>query len=460
VTTAARLSDGAARLVTALGPALGFMRPGLGREIAVRQAAADRLCAWGGPADGRPLVWLHGASAGELLGAAPALRELAARRPHALLVTYFSPSGRTALPHLGPDFASPAPLDTASHLDRVLGTLRPELLVFAKLDVWPGMVAAADRAGVPTALINAVVRDGSRRSGVVARRLFRPVYASLDGVGAATEIDARRLRRLGVRREALSLTGDAAFDLALARADAALAEDGERERFEAILPPRPPSGARLVAGSTWPRDEMALLDALRGGGMAIRWQPVLAPHRPTESRVRELLGLCRSRGRPAARWSDLVRTAVEGGRAGDVPAHAAVVFDEMGRLAELYTAADAAYVGGGLGSGGLHNVLEPAAAGIPVLFGPRHARGDAAALERAGGGSACPASRLESRLAAWLDPTARRAAGIRARGVVEAGAGAGAAGATLLVSVWERGRPGPPSARGPEGRRSGPAPPA
>lgn len=443
MTTAARLSGAAARIVSALGPVVEFARPDVGRDIAARSEAAGALCAWGGPEDGRPLVWLHGASAGELLGAVPALRALARERRHALLVTYFSVSGRAALPRLEPVFASVAPLDAEEELGRVFRTLRPVLLVFAKLDVWPGMMAAARGAGVPAALVNGVVRDGSRRSRPFARRLFRPVYAGLDRVGAASAEDARRLRALGVRDEALAVTGDAAFDLALARADDARAAGGAGTRFEGVLPARPPGGARLVAGSTWPPDEEALLGALDGSGADLRWQPVLAPHRPTERRVLEILARCRGGGRPAVRFSELARATAAGAGTSDLPGHAAIVVDEMGLLAELYTAADAAYVGGGLGRDGLHNPLEPAAAGIPVVFGPRFERGDARALVSAGGAIACGPGELEPLFAAWLDPARRAAIGYRARRVVEDGAGAGAAAARLLASAWR----GPPDQR-------------
>ena len=439
MTTAARLSAAVARLASAVAPVVGFVRPDLGREIAGRAGAAEALCAWGGPGDGRPLVWLHGASAGELLGAVPAMRALAAARAHALLVTHFSPSGRAAIPHLAPAHASAPPLDTAADLDRVFATLRPALLAFAKLDVWPGMVAAARKAGVPTALINGVVRAGSRRSRPLARRLLGPVYADLDRVGAATETDARRLRGLGVRAEALEVTGDAAYDLALARADAAAAAGGAGERLGAALPARPPSGARLVAGSTWPRDEAALLEALGGGGPGLRWQIVLAPHRPTPIRVREILARCAAAGRPAVRWSELAAAHAAGRGTSGVPAHAAIVLDEMGFLAELYTLADAAWVGGGLGPDGLHNPLEPAAAGVPLLFGPRYERSDAAALVAAGGAVPCPPDELAGRLVAWLDAATRESVGERARAVVVEGAGAGAAGARLLLAAWDAG---------------------
>ncbi len=433
-----RLSEAAARLAAALAPGIGFVRPDLGRSLAQRRRAHLDLEAWGRARPPGPALWLHGASAGELLGAAPTIDALRAGRSFALLVTHFSPSGRAALPWLAPNHAGYPPLDTAHATERALKAVAPDLLVFAKLDVWPSLSAAAARAGVPMALVNAVVREGSRRTRPLARRLFRAAYARLDLVGAATRADADRLVALGARPEVVRVTGDAAFDLALRRADRARAPGGAAERLERRLPPRPPGGARLVAGSTWRPDEAALLEALDalGGNRRFDWQVLIAPHAPHEAHVRRLVGICRARGEPVARWAD--RAAVA-----DLPPHGVVVLDEVGVLAEAYTVGDVAYVGGALGGSGLHNVLEPAAAGIPVLHGPHHDRGDAVALEAAGGGLSLAASELAAGLRDLALASERQRRGGRARAFVEAQAGAAEETARALAALWDRERAPP-----------------
>ncbi|WP_419942727.1 3-deoxy-D-manno-octulosonic acid transferase [Candidatus Palauibacter sp.] len=432
----ARLSGAAARVAPAAEALLRRLRPDIGRALAGRRRAAAELVAWGRRRAPGPLVWLHGASAGELLGAAPAIRTLRSRgadrsgRRAQLLATHSSPSGRAALPWLDADHAAYPPLDRRRDCDAALAALRPGLLVFAKLDVWPGLAAAAARAGVPTALINGTVRAGSRRAGPVARCLFRPSYARLEAVGAASPEDARRLVALGVRADRLGVTGDAAFDLALERADRARA-DGSEAAFRAALGGPGEGTLRLIAGSTWPADERALLDgvaaARRAGGPV--WQLVIAPHEPTAAHIDELVASCAARGERAVRWSRL-------GESAGPPAGAVIVLDEVGRLAELYAAGDAAWVGGGLGGTGLHNVLEPAAAGLPVLFGPRHDRADALALEAAGGGLGSPAGALADTLSRLVDPRLREHHGRAARAFVEAGAGAATRTADLLSSLW------------------------
>ncbi len=437
----ARLTEAAAGVALAAAPLLRRARPDIARAVAARRRATAELAAWGRGREPGPLVWLHGASAGELLGAAPAIRDLRGARSGSpagaraqLVVTHGSPSGRAALAWLDPDHAGPPPLDRARDCDAALAALRPGLLVFAKLDVWPGLVAAAARAGVPTALINGTVRDGSRRSGPLARRLFRASYARLDAAGAASPEDARRLEVLGVRPEALAVTGDAAFDLALERADRARA-DGSAASFRAALGTAGGTAAgtavRLVAGSTWPADEHALLDAVaavrRGGGPG--WQIVIAPHEPTAAHVDALVASCAARGERVIRWSEIGAAAAE-------PGASVIVFDEVGRLAELYAAGDVAYVGGGLGGTGLHNVLEPAAAGLPVVFGPRHDRADARGLASAGGGLVSPAGALADTLTGLARPPRRRRHARAARAFVEAGAGAAARTADLLRPLW------------------------
>lgn len=433
----ARLTEAAAGVALAAAPLLRRTRPDVARAVAARRRATAELAAWGRGREPGPLVWLHGASAGELLGAAPAMRGLRRSRsglgPGAraqLVVTHGSPSGRAALAWLDPDHSGPPPLDRARDCDAALAAVRPGLLVFAKLDVWPGLVAAAARAGVPAALINGTVRDGSRRSGALVRRLFRASYAGLDAVGAATPADARRLEALGVRPGVLAVTGDAAFDLALERADRARA-DGSEASFRAALGAADGAAPRLVAGSTWPADERALLDAAaavrRDGGPG--WQLVIAPHEPTAAHVDALVASCTARGERVIRWSEIGDSAAE-------PDASVIVFDEVGRLAELYAAGDAAYVGGGLGGAGLHNVLEPAAAGLPVVFGPRHDRADARALASAGGGLVSPAGALADTLTGLADPPRRRRHARAARAFVEAGAGAAARTADLLRPLW------------------------
>lgn len=430
-------------------PVAGALSPRLARAAAGLRLAPAAMRAWA--AEGRraetPLLWLHGASAGELVGAAPIVAALRRRFQGQggasglqLVVTHTSPSAEEVARGLLPDLAAYLPLDAPREMAAALTALRPAAVVFAKLDVWPWLTRAAARRGIPLGLVNATVRPGSARVRAPARRLLTTAYARLRRVGAVSEEDAERLLGLGVRPGALRVTGDAAFDQALQRAA------GARMGAAVRRLPATPGVPRLIAGSTWPSDEEALLAA--AAVLAARRRPVeivLVPHEPTRATVRRLAERCRRRLDAQPRlWSRLpppgaAGTAEGGPGAGPPPP---LIVDATGVLAELYTAADLAWVGGGLGGTGLHSVLEPAAAGVPVLFGPRHDRREAAELLGRGGALQLEPGEMADAVARLLEaPRERSRIGAAALAYVRERAGAGEAGAAIIAELLTADRP-------------------
>jgi 3-deoxy-D-manno-octulosonic-acid transferase len=463
VTLRERLAGAAVTAATPLLPALGLVSRDLGRAAAERRGVVHRLRAWAdaGRDPGRPLVWLHGASAGELVGAAAAVRELRARRDVQLMVSYFSPSAEGALPRLDPEVAEVLPLDTFREARRALQAVRPDAVVFAKGDLWPNFTRAAAHLGVPAGLVNGTVREGSSRLGPASRFLLRPAYGRLLRVGAASEEDAGRLRRLGVRPDALRVTGDGAFDQALARADGpGRTAGGPAARLRELAPGE---GPLLVAGSSWREDEEAVLAAaaeLARAGRPLRL--ALVPHQPDEAALRFLEEACRRHlGVAPVLWSRLDGSAASGPDDGSESTAAVgpgseaggwdgaadegavglrpVVVDVTGVLAALYPAADVAWVGGGFGDEGLHSVVEPAAAGVPVLFGRGGStRREARELVERGAGRSVPPHGVAGALAELLErPARRRQMGRAARAYVEEGAGAAGASADLVEELLD-----------------------
>lgn len=436
------LYGAALTVVRPLLPAAGLAGPKAARASAGRRAAAASLEGWArrGRRRDLPLVWVHGASAGELTGVAPVVRRLRERRSFQLVLTHTSPSAEPFLPSLGPDAADYLPVDRTSECGRVIRALNPDLLLFAKTDVWPNLTRAAAEAGVPLGLVNGTVRPDSRRLRPAARFLLRPAYGRLSLAGACMEGDAGRLERLGVPRGALRVTGDAAADEALRRAEDGTGGTALRRLRELL----PDDGLpRVVAGSTWPRDEALLVEALAGpGGGRLPCHLVLVPHEPDPEARARVRGLVReATGREPAVWSGGPGRERGGSEPERVePGGRVLLVDEVGVLAELYAGADLAYVGGGLGTGGLHSVIEPAAAGVPVLFGPRHRRWEARELlERSGAAEVRPgeaASLLRDLLA---DPGRRERMGRAARAVAEGAAGGAEAGAELALELLDGG---------------------
>ena len=216
------------RTAAALAPLGGLLNDKLARTLALRRGVGERLASWSRASrePGRPLAWFHAPSVGEGLQAKAVMREFRDRHPHwQVAYTYFSPSAETFAAGVGADVADCLPLDTPGEVGRALDALRPSILVFAKLDVWPELATRAAARNIPVALIAATVRPGSGRLRPLARALLAPAYRSLSIVGAISDDDAGRLVTLGVPRERISVTGDPRCDSVLARVAAVPADE-------------------------------------------------------------------------------------------------------------------------------------------------------------------------------------------------------------------------------------------
>ena len=428
-------------LARPLAPLAALGNGKLARAVRGRVGAPDTIARWATAHRdaARPLVWLHAASVGEGRQAEAVLRRLRAVRPDwQFLFTHSSPSAERLAASLPADCATYLPFDSAAETGRVLDAARPALLCFAATDVWPELVRQAGRRGVRTALVSANLAAASSRLAPLARALLGPAYEGLDRVGAIDEADAARLVALGARPDQVVVTGDTRHDAALARAAALDRSAPHVAALADAADPRP----LLVAGSTWPADDARLLPALgtlRRDGLAVRF--ALAPHEPTPGVVRgqrEDVGRAFGADASVTTLSELEERA----RAGRAPMRWDVcIVDRVGVLADLYALAAIAYVGGGFHRHGLHSVIEPAALGVPVLFGPRsQASRDARLLLEAGGGvRVTDGTSLATAAHRWLtDETARATAGAAARAVVEQGRGAAERSVGLLLDLLER----------------------
>lgn len=409
-----------ARLAAALAPPVG------GKAVAslrARRGIRDRYAEWGaaGRDPARPLLWVHAASVGEGLQAKAVIALVCERHPDLQLAyTFFSPSAEAFARGLGADFSDFLPFDTSGDADAALDALRPTALVFSKLDVWPLLAARASARGVPLGMISATLADESSRISASASLLLHDAYAALDAVGAINERDGWRLTELGVRRDRVTITGDSRYDQVWARARAT-------DTSSALLAPLESGRPTVVAGSTWAADEVVLLrawDMLRETIPGARL--VVAPHEPRNARLASVERWARSRKLTVSRLSSANSSRAD-----------LVLVDRVGVLGELYSLADVAYVGGGFHAAGLHSVIEPAAFGVPVIFGPRHhaSRDARILLEHGGGFAVATAADLASSLSLLTQPDACRTAGDRAAQVVEAGLGAAARSAALVESL-------------------------
>ncbi len=418
--------EGAARLA-GVGTALASLAPAteskIVRALLARRGVRDRFRAWGESHrdPSRPLLWMHAPSVGEGLQARPILELVRRRHPHIQLVyTHFSPSAESFARSLDVDFRDFLPFDTEANARAALDALRPTAIVFSKLDVWPTLTAAAHSLGVRLGLVSATLASASSRRSRLAAAILRDAYAALDRVGAIDPADADRLVDLGVRPNAITVTGDTRYDQVWARAQNV---DRQGALLSRLASPR----LTVVAGSTWPADEAALLPAYVAARRALPGlRLVIAPHEPTATHLE-----------PIERWAARERLKLD--RLGEANADSEVVLvDRVGVLGDLYALAAIAFVGGGFHDAGLHSVLEPAAFGAPVLFGPRHTMSRDAGLLIARGGarSVNDLSTLADALAQWsTDAGARAAAGEHALTTVREGVGAAARSLAVVESL-------------------------
>jgi 3-deoxy-D-manno-octulosonic-acid transferase len=379
----------------------------------------------------RPLVWLHAPSVGEGLQARPVAQALRAARPDVQQAySFFSPSAERFAGTVGAELCDYLPFDSAGDADRLLDALRPDLLVFVKLDVWPVLVVRAVARGVPVAMLSATLSAGSGRRGGLARALLHDAYAALAAVGAIDAANAERLVELGVGRDVVRVTGDTRFDQVHARAQGV---DRTSPLLRLVASDRP----TLVAGSTWPSDGAVLQPAwsvVRGSIPHARL--IIAPHEPNAAHVEPIVSWARREGLRVATLGEAERD----GSAAEVDV---LVVDRVGVLGDLYALATAAYVGGGFHKAGLHSLIEPASFGAPVVFGPWHQMSrEAGLLLETGGGVTVPdAYALSDTLRRWLgDVAAREAAGERGRALVQAELGATARSLEMIEGLLNGGR--------------------
>ena len=374
-------------------------------------------------------IWLHGASAGEILLLQALVRRLERDMPEIpLVVSAFSSTGLAAARRAFPRHRVVLfPFDLSVVVNRFLRRLRPRLVVIVEGDLWPNFLLALRRRDIPTVVLNGRMSERSCRRHALSR-VVPSLMRAMPLIAVQGEEHARRLQRLGVEARRLHVTGNMKYDLApppLGTAEVCAFREclayGTRD-------------AIIVGGSLHPGEDDALLRAWRrvSSGTQRPVALVLVPRYPSDAKRVERK--VREYGRRA-----LLKTAVDEGE--EAPGTEGVlIVDTLGELRALYAAADIAFVGGSLffrgHNRGGHNLMEPAIAGIPVLFGPHHSSfaETAEALVEAGAGAVVHDwEELAERLLRLIeDESGRRRMGMKARAAILNRQGATERNYTLL----------------------------
>ncbi len=394
---------------------------------------------------GRPSIWIHAVSVGEVQAARTLIPGLRDRYPgHRLWLSTTTRTGRAVAAGIeAVDGLFYFPLDLPPAVDRVLDRVRPVLFVAVDTELWPNLLRRCARRGVRTMLVNGRISDRSYPRYRLVRRWFRRVLADVDRCCAQSDESARRLVDLGAPADRVVMTGNLKFDALPAPPPAPAARDDDLPRSLGLAPDRPV----LMAASTHPGEEEPVLDAFRRLRSAVPdLVLLLAPRHP--ERGAEVAALAAARGLAAVRRS---RLPEDGAGRADV-----VVLDTVGELAALFPAATVVFVGGSLVPVGGHNVIEPAARGRPVVFGP-HMENFAEIAElflaHRAARRVSGAEELESVLAGLLaDPRQRAELGTAARSLVEANRGAAARSLAEIAAVLPP--PGRPASAGTPHARS------
>jgi 3-deoxy-D-manno-octulosonic-acid transferase len=369
--------------------------------------------------DGRPLIWVHAVSVGEVLAVSRLVKTLDAKLPgYFVAISTTTRTGQElARERFGRNRVFYCPLDLPWAVHWYLRARKPAMLVLAETEFWPNLLNGCFRRGIPVVVVNARISDRSWPRYRRLRGLWRPFLSRLTAVLAQSELDAKRLRALGC--ETATVAGNLKFDVRSGR-------DSEAVRLiEEQL-----GGLRLVvAGSTLEGEEAMLLAAWAAVLKAdAQMAMVLAPRHPERfGAVAELLE------RSGVAWRR--RSAM--GKSPLAPGEI-VLLDSMGELATVYSLAAVAFVGGSLVAAGGHNPLEPAQFGVPVVLGPHFAnfRAMVEALLARKALRIVEARELAAALTGLLrDEDGAKAMGERGRRVFEEQAGATARSVAVIEGI-------------------------
>lgn len=351
------------------------------------------------------VLWVHAASLGEFEQGRPVMEAFRQQHPDwQLVLTFFSPSGyeiRKNYPTA--DFVCYLPLDTPRQAREFIALIQPDIAVFVKYEFWANYLSILKTRGIPTLLVSGLFRS--------SQPFFRPwggfwrrMLGCFTHFFVQNETSQQLLSQIGFQNS--TLTGDTRIDRVLQLAQQAPENETVR-RFA--------QGARvLIAGSSWEADEQVLHTWFTFHAGAA-YKCILAPHEPSEPHVLRLMAAFGNI--PVVRYSQATPDTLQAARV--------LLIDNIGMLNTLYRYAQVAYIGGGFGKG-IHNTLEPAAFGLPVLFGPRYEKFEEARafVERGGAFPVRDAAALTVALQQLEDPVFHQRASVAVSGYLEQQRGA------------------------------------
>ncbi len=351
------------------------------------------------------LVWFHAASLGEFEQGRPVMDAIRTQWPEHepplyLLVTFFSPSGyEVRKNYQGADFVSYLPLDTRTNAQHFLDLVRPDAVFFIKYEFWYHHLREVQRRKIPLFLFSAVFRPKQIFFQWYGRA-FLNLLTDYDHIFVQNESSAALLARHQIKQT--TVAGDTRFDRVSATAHTSI-HLPLAEKFKDQHP-------LLIVGSAWGEDLEVILPFFNQ--LEVPLKMIIAPHEIKEATMRRIEQTCQSK---TCRYSEALAHEAK------LTESKVLIIDNVGMLAKLYYYGDWAFVGGAFKQG-LHNILEPAAFGLPVFFGPDYRKFPEAEdlIKQGGACSIANEGELRSRFMSVYTEKARRNTGTNAKAYIEA----------------------------------------
>ncbi|MEO0554177.1 MAG: glycosyltransferase N-terminal domain-containing protein [Bacteroidota bacterium] len=302
-------------------------------------------------------ILIHCTSVGEYEQAVPVINLLKRQNPELYLaISFFSASGYNFVKkNENVDLKIYLPLDVYSRAEKLLSSLKPSLFIISKFDVWPNFVHVAGKMGVSVVMIAATLSENSKRDKGLSKRLNRYIFKNFDFIFPISKEDKNRFLAIYPFPEKMQITGDTRFDQVYKKGQKILAE-----KPEPLFSNQ--EGLTFIGGSIWPADEKHLLPVLiRMLHKHKSLKAILVPHELHEEHIKSIENVLQNGDVNSVRYTTLPE--------GEKSSERVIIVNSIGMLAKLYATTDFAYVGGSF-STGVHNVMEPAVFGQPVIFGP------------------------------------------------------------------------------------------
>lgn len=295
-------------------------------------------------------IWFHAASLGEYEQGLPVIEKIKVLFPnHKIVVTFFSPSGyEVRKNNTVADATVYLPLDTKSNAKKFIKAINPEMVFFIKYEYWPNYLNELKKLQIKTYLISGIFREKQAFFKWYGG-FYRNALKTFDYFFVQNDSSKKLIQSIGFNN--VKVSGDTRFD----RVVSILERDNSLDFIEQFKN----NQTTIVIGSSWPKDENLLIQYINNTSENVKF--IIAPHNIHKSEIVNLQSLIKKK--------TVLFSEKEAYNLADFQVF---IIDTIGILTKIYSCADIAYVGGGFGNPGVHNILEPATFGVPIVIGPNY----------------------------------------------------------------------------------------